>query len=652
MLLSVIIVSYNAYHFLDHCLAAVSQAMQGIDGEVIIIDNCSADGSPKLVKEKFPQFTLVENKVNIGYSKANNQGIRSSRGKYVLLLNPDTVVQPDGFRKSLEYMDAHPEAGALGVRMVDGKGNFLPESKRGFPGPLVSLYKVLRLHKWFPGSKRFDRYYLGYLPENQTNEVDILVGAFMLLRKSVLDEVGLLDEQFFMFWEDTDLSYRITQAGYKNIYFPETTIIHYKGESTRKDTPEYISIFYGAMNVFVRKHFPENTLFQWSVRLTSLALMVLTFLKYWVHRLFLPILDFVLLFGGMIWLVDFWELNYKYQKGFFPDTVRQIAVPAYVAVWMISTFFSGGYDRPFKFHRIVRAVLFGTLLISAVTNFLPEYRFSRALIILGGFYAILAMMFSRWLNLVAGSGKLFRWPNQQKRIAIVGSKAEFERINKVIEGTGLKAQMLGYFHSTHDDVHTYLGPVEGLSELLNVYQPDELIFCLKDMSLEQVIAVMSRHANQVKEYKIVPEGESYAIGSASSKTQGDVYTLHIRLNLLMASARRNKRLFDLAFCFLLILLFPLIGWFLLRPFRAFINAFRVLGAKASWVGYAVKSTAEHEIKLPALLPGILNTGSTLGAAMQDEAVLRRLDFLYARDYHPGKDIEIVWKSLRRLGSST
>lgn len=651
MLLSVIIVSYNAYHFLDHCLSAVAQAMQGIDGEVIIIDNCSADGSSGLVKEKFPQFKLTVNEVNTGYSKANNQGILQARGKYILLLNPDTVVQPDCFRKTIAYMEAHPQAGALGVRMVDGKGNFLPESKRGFPGPWASLYKVLRLHKWFPGSRKFDRYYLGYLSEHETHEVDILVGAFMLLRKQVLDEVGLLDERFFMFWEDTDLSYRITKAGYKNIYFPHTTIIHYKGESTRKDTPDYIKVFYGAMELFVEKHFPSNHLFRWSVSITSVVLLLFTFFKFWFRKLSLPLLDFTLLLFGTIWLVDFWELNYKFQKGFFPESVKQLVLPAYVLTWMLANYFSGGYDKPFKFHRVVRAVFLGTLLISAISNFLPEYRFSRAIIIIGSFYAIIVLMFNRWLNIMISSKSWLRLPHHQKRIAIIGSKSEYERISKVIEGIGIQAQVLGYFHQGHDEHQAYLGPVVGLSELLKVYQPDELIFCLKDMSLEQVIDVMSKHASQVKEYKIVPEGENYAIGSASSKTQGDVYTLHIKLNLLQESARRNKRLFDLLFSMVFLVFFPLLAWFIKRPVKAFLNAFRVISAKASWVGYAVYSTEDQSFKLPELRPGILNPGSVLGAANANEAILRRIDFLYARDYHPGKDLEIVWRSLSRLGGS-
>ncbi len=255
MELSVIIVNYNVKHFLEQCLHSVIKASKNISAEIFVVDNNSVDGSNQLVREKFPNVRLIENKKNLGFSKANNQAIRQAAGKYILLLNPDTVVEEDTFTKVIRFMQQHPEAGGLGVKMIDGKGNFLPESKRGLPTPWVAFCKMFGLSKLFPGSKKFGQYHLSFLNENEVHEVDVLAGAFMLIRKEAIEKVGILDESFFMYGEDIDLSYRITKGGYKNYYFPETTIIHYKGESTKKGSLNYVRVFYNAMIIFARKHF-------------------------------------------------------------------------------------------------------------------------------------------------------------------------------------------------------------------------------------------------------------------------------------------------------------------------------------------------------------------------------------------------------------
>ena len=255
MKLSVVIVNYNVKYFLEQCLRSVLKASEYIDTEIFVVDNNSSDDSVPYLTNLFPEVTFIANKDNPGFSKANNQAIGLAKGEYVLLLNPDTVVGEHSFLNVCRFMDEHPDAGALGVKMVDGHGNFLPESKRGFPSPWNSFCKMFGLSKLFPKSPVFAKYHLRYLNENEIHEVDVLAGAFMLLRKSVLDEIGLLDEAFFMYGEDIDLSYRVILGGYKNYYFPEQ-IIHYKGESTKKDF-KYVKIFYQSMIIFFNKHYPH-----------------------------------------------------------------------------------------------------------------------------------------------------------------------------------------------------------------------------------------------------------------------------------------------------------------------------------------------------------------------------------------------------------
>jgi GT2 family glycosyltransferase len=253
--LSVIIVSYNVCYFLEQALLSVRKALAGLEAEVFVVDNNSADHSVAMVQRRFPEVKLLVNATNQGFAKANNQAINQATGQYILLLNPDTVVAEDAFTHCLEFMDRHPEAGGLGVKMLDGKGDFLPESMRGLPTPAVAFHKITGLTAVFPRSRVFGRYYLGYLDRDQVQEVDVLAGAFMFLRRESLQCTGLLDESFFMYGEDIDLSYRLQKAGFKNYYLPQARIIHYKGESTRRGSLNYVYLFYRAMSVFVTKHF-------------------------------------------------------------------------------------------------------------------------------------------------------------------------------------------------------------------------------------------------------------------------------------------------------------------------------------------------------------------------------------------------------------
>ena len=255
--LSIIIVNYNVKHFLEQCLVSVKAATQAMRVEVLVVDNNSSDGSVEYLRPKFPDVRFIENKDNPGFAKANNQALRECTGEYVLLLNPDTVVGEDSLRTLRVYMDEHPKVGAMGVKMLDAHGRFLPESKRSFPSPWVSFCKLSGLSKIFKRSKVFARYSLPYLSEDKVHEVEVLAGAFLFLRHKAVDKVGLLDESFFMYGEDIDFSYRMLPAGYTNIYFPER-LLHYKGESTSYGDVRYAKAFYGAMSIFFRKYYPRS----------------------------------------------------------------------------------------------------------------------------------------------------------------------------------------------------------------------------------------------------------------------------------------------------------------------------------------------------------------------------------------------------------
>ncbi|HET7115059.1 MAG TPA: glycosyltransferase family 2 protein [Hanamia sp.] len=256
MSLSIIIINYNVKYFLEQCLLSVIKAIKNIDGEIIVIDNNSGDDSFSFFQNRFPEVNFIWNKMNTGFAKANNQGLKIAKGEIILFLNPDTIIPEDCFEKCIAFI--HKNNCALGIKMLDGAGNFLKESKRAFPSPLISFYKLAGFSRLFPHSKIFSKYHLGNLNENKNHEVDVLAGAFMMIPKNILDKTGGFDEDFFMYGEDIDLSFRIQKAGYANYYFAESSIIHFKGESTKKGSLNYVKMFYKAMSVFVKKHYGSS----------------------------------------------------------------------------------------------------------------------------------------------------------------------------------------------------------------------------------------------------------------------------------------------------------------------------------------------------------------------------------------------------------
>ena len=259
MKLSVIIVNYKVKHYLEQCLRSVAEASRGIAVEVIVVDNASGDGSVEYLRERFPDVTIIASEENLGFARANNLAIRNSHGQYVLLLNPDTIVAEDTFRDFISFMDSTPDAGGCGAYMLHTDGSFAPESRRGLPTPFVAFCKMSGLASLFPKSRTFGRYYMRYLSENEVNRIEIMSGAFMFLRRDALDKAGLLDEDFFMYGEDIDLSYRILKAGYNNYFLP-SHILHYKGESTVKSSYRYVHTFYRAMELFFNKHYAHYSI--------------------------------------------------------------------------------------------------------------------------------------------------------------------------------------------------------------------------------------------------------------------------------------------------------------------------------------------------------------------------------------------------------
>jgi GT2 family glycosyltransferase len=654
--LSVIIVNYNVCYFLEQCLHSVFKACKGIDAEVIVVDNNSVDGSLAMLHEKFPDVVLIDNKRNTGFSFANNQAMRISKGEYVLLLNPDTVVEEDTFSSIISFMDAHPEGGGLGVKMIDGKGKFLPESKRGLPTPEVAFYKIFGLSLIFPKSKIFGRYHLGFLDNDHVHEIEILSGAFMFMRRSVLDEVGLLDEDFFMYGEDIDLSYRITKAGYKNYYFPFTRIIHYKGESTKKSSINYVFVFYRAMIIFARKHFSQQNanLFSFFINLAIYLRAAVAIASRFTGRMLLPVIDALVLFAGMSGLSKFWEKQIQWRSGgdFDPVFLKKM-VPVYILIWLVSVLFSGGYDKPIKIWKIIRGVSVGTVFIYLLYFFLPsDLHFSRALIALGAGLSVLTLTVIRYaLHLMGLHGyELNKALN--KRFLVIGSKDECARVSRLLEKTSVIPGFIGLLSHAEEpaDKRFFIGNISELKECIEVNKVDELIFCARDVSAQRIINLMEELVVTDVDFKIAPPRSLYLIGSNSSEGSGDLYIIDMN-SITSPSNKRNKRLLDLGVAFLLLLSFPVSALKMKSPLLYLKNIFFVLLGWKSWVGYAKQEVpVGYSYKpLPQIRPGILNPGDGEPMGSVNPELINKLNLLYSKDYTLSHDWSIIRKGFVFLG---
>ncbi|MBR1774188.1 MAG: glycosyltransferase [Bacteroidales bacterium] len=647
MQLSVVIVNYNVEHFLEHCLLSVRKAVKNIDAEIFVVDNNSVDGSVNMLKTKFPEVKLIENKDNVGFAKANNQAIRLSCGEYVLLLNPDTVVEEDTFVKCLNFMDKHPDAGGLGVKMIDGQGKILKESKRGFPTPWVCFCKMAGLTKIFPHSKKYCGYYMGHLSYEQTNEVDILAGAFMLMRKKALDKVGLLDETFFMYGEDIDLSYRITQGGYKNYYFADTSIIHYKGESTKKGSLNYVYTFYNAMDIFAKKHLSskQTKVFSLIIKFAIWGRAALSFFSRIFKKAALPVLDFLLVYAGFCLLERFWATYYWGTPDYYPPHYVLVAIPIYIIILLFCVYLFGGYGK-FRPNKLISGVFFGMIAILVVYSLMPAaLRYSRAMVIMGSILTFFILFAERYLLHYIKTGHWAINENSSSYI-IVGDKQETKRVTDLLRSTDLKPEFIGLVSGENDEDRDYfLGNISQIEDIIRIYHVNEVIFCSKSLPQSKIISLMADLSENNVRFTIAPEVTDFIIGSNTINTPTDIYVMSVN-NISSEDNKRKKRLFDLSLSLIILLFFPLVIVFCKKHFVALKDDVFVLLSKRTFVGYNNNDIKIGE--LPKLKQGVFSVSENLKSENLDKQTAHRLNLMYANNWNIKTDADILLKNLRNL----
>ncbi|MGI9175863.1 MAG: glycosyltransferase [Rhodothermales bacterium] len=701
--LSVVIVNYNVRAFLEQALASVMRAADGLAVEIFVVDNGSADGSVEMVRDRFPDVHLVANEENVGFAKANNQALRLARARHVLLLNPDTIVQEDTFRMLLGFMAAHPEAGAVGCKILNPDGTFAPESRRAFPSPSVALYRMTGLSRLFPKSRRFGHYNLTYLPEDAVAEVDALSGSCMLVRRAALHAsraewenggmeerkngsekeensavsnssspssplppspfplpstgAGLLDENFFMYGEDLDWCFRIQQAGWKIFYTPETQIIHYKGESTKKGELRYVRLFYGAMLRFAEKHFEQGPArhLTWLLRLGIVAHAVGLVVGRGLHRLALPLLDATLIYAaiGLMGLA-----RAAHTDTALPPLFLVVVAPIFALATVIGIAGWRGYERgrQTRIFPVLVGALLGGVGVAAASFFIKAIAFSRLVVLLG--MPLVALALSVWR---------LAWRVRQmgpQRAVLVGGASEAKRLEGLLD---VHAQppfaLVGYLAAAQEEAGPLeasrtsalprLGSLRRLRDVVRLRRINHVVFATSTLSNTTVLEMVRGLRDLPVRCTMWTEHSDHLIGKASIaslKTPAFVEAKEALVGLRNPAAHRA---FEIALALIGVFSHPLV-WLVAQ-----------VRGPGSFAGHLARRTRQmpdvlrgrraligHRPEAPAppaawgLKPGVFPIENVLAPGLAEPEAARRVYGPYVRNRSFSLDWDILLQSMR------
>ncbi len=568
--ISIIIVNYNVKEFAANLLESLQKAKNNFRLETFVVDNASSDGSVSYLKRRYPHVTYIGNRDNAGFGKANNQAIRLAKGTYTLLINPDTIVRQDTLVEMFRHMEEHPETAAAGCKMLNPDGTFAHESRRSVPTPMTALWKILGLTRLFPRSKRFSAYYLGGEDENKQGRVPVLSGAFMFFRTDVLKEAGGFDEQFFMYGEDIDLCYRVRQMGWEIDYVPETSIIHYKGESTKKENLDYVVTFNKAMYQFFRKHYGFGyTLFFRIFILSGIVLKgVISYLSTVIRKLGQPITDLVLL---NILMILFFIWRYEIP----PTAITSMYHIQYLFVnLLLSVIFIGSavyYDLYGKNRFSIPAAIKSTIIaftgVVVITFFLRDFAFSRLILLLSCIAGVLILSIIRLVQINL-SRKATNIPGSflERKVLLVGlNDKTAQLIRKIRSRADWRYRLVGLVAQDPDpDVDEIenvpvIGDRRSILQLVRYHEADEIIFILPAVDHDQILRIISELRDTSVYPRIVPDSLDYIVGKTNVDYLDDIPVMDINLPYFSRWNLFLKRIMDLSVSLpLLILLTPVL----------------------------------------------------------------------------------------------
>lgn len=692
---SIIIVNYNVRDFLEQALRSIQRACQSLESETIVVDNNSIDGSVEMVREQFPGVHVISNTENVGFSRANNEAIQRARGRYLLIINPDTIVQEDTLRTLVDFMDEHPEAGAVGCQILNPDGTFAPESRRSFPTPSTAFYRMTGLSRLFPNSERFGRYNMSYLPEDQVAEVDALSGSCMMVRHTALycsrdearvrrqkgattDELlqqadttsaggaGLFDEDFFMYGEDLDWCYRIQKAGWKILYTPDTQIIHYKGESTKKGELRYVRLFYRAMIQFTRKHFSDrySRFFALLIHLGILIHAGFAMIGSQLRRLSLPLADFALCYGA-IGSTLYWY--HGAVPGESTSYLYGVVAPLYALVTVLSIAAADSYHR--SHHRSLKGVLYGTGIAFTIVTFLSYYveplaAYPRAVPLIGFTGAALLLVGSRWV--IRHMGQI-----QQglRRAIMVGHPVEAERLSHLLDQHPRPAfKLVGYVDSKHREpapeppTPRQLGNLHHLRDLVRLREIDEVIFAANGLSNRVIFQLMQQLRTLPVQFQILVEGREHLIGKASIDDLSSPPLVTAQDAVGPLRSRLSRRSLDLSLTVIGLLGYPILrmvaaltsgGWN--RTFQRLLDRISQMPEVFTGRKTMVGDTTRAGTELPGdwnIPPGVFSIVDALAVPPEEQTEVRRAYWFYARNQSVSMDLAIVYRAVKLIVMNT
>lgn len=691
--LSIIIVNFNVKELLEQTLVSAKKAAHNFAHEIFVVDNASTDGSVGMIRQKFPDVKLIANKENVGFGKANNQAMRLAQGKFLVILNPDTVVQEDTFSVIIEFFDKHPDAGMAGCKILNPDGSLQLACRRSFPTPWVGFTRIVGLSRIFPKSKLFGKYNLTYLDPDETYEVEAISGSFMMVRNNVAQEVGFFDESFFMYGEDLDWCYRIKEAGWKIYYVPDTKIIHFKGESSKKARIDLTIEFYRAMRLFVEKHYQSRFFYlpQWFLVLgivlragiTLLAKVIIAFLPVAIDLFFLNLSLIIAL------LIRFKSLVHWHSY--------IVVTVIYSTIWLLCLSLMGVYGgRKLASMRAASGVIIGFILNASITFFFNMYAFSRAVVLIASFFNLIFISGWRFFfkllprfGVMSARGS-FGKTILRKRALIVGTREGGQKINdKLRERVDGGYEIIGIVTLNDQDEFTreqdieILGSVDNLDAIIKQQKIQEVIFATEQISYDAILAMMARCSRRSVNFKLVPSSMEVIIGKASIDRIGALplvdidYTLNRPINIFV------KRTTDVIISAgILVMTSPLLfymkfirkaklktrkiddnqGGFVkvaefadpMSPKKSWVHQlprlWAVIRGDISLVGaemieYASEMNEPKRIALKPGLVGLVQINKNSNLTTEDK---QRYDLFYLKNYSPVLDIEIMLKLIFKI----
>jgi GT2 family glycosyltransferase len=669
--ISVVIVNYKVKEYIANLLNSLKRSSSDLSQEVFVVDNASGDDSIAYLEKRFPEVHYIQNDENVGFGKANNQAIEKARGKYVLIINPDTLVSEDTLTTMFSHMEANEKCGACGCKILNPDGSFAPESRRSVPSIWSAACKVFGLNSLFPKSKVFGKYYLSWLDEDDASQVPVLSGSFMFWRSSVLKELGGFDEQFFMYGEDIDLCYRIQKTGYHIDYVPDTSIIHYKGESTKKGDLRYIRLFNKALYQFFDKQYSLRYSFLFKV-LIYLAILLRTAFSFITSRLKqaqtviidLILLNIALLLGFAIRF--YFNLNEIFQA----DNLNFLWINVlFSGLYFVIAAIFGLYKRnQDSLSAHLKAVFISYCALILVTFFARDLAFSRLIFATGFLIGLIFTLLYRVVKINSQkSGDASRGKIRNSKIIIVGDADQVQNITKKIHSRpDWSYEVIGYVSSENsDEGESYLGSLVQLPDLVRAYNIDQVFFALNSISYKQMLKEISNLQKQNVIFKLIPDSMDFILGKSNVEYLEAIPLVEVEFDYSKPFNKFIKRTMDVIFSFPLVLLMGL----MMLPALLFTkgdftqvgevklyanihkhkwkNRFRllwyVLSGKLSLVGAPISRTVlEHEDPVKKGVTGLVQISENRISQPEDA---ESFELYYLQNYSLWMDIDIIIKMI-------